>query len=199
MKFSPEDIADLSRLAVRLDKAAKLAIAKAEEHRAHGEIEESMAQDERATSAKHFITVLHRVCRQMKEVEAPGTFKKPTLEEVKAYIWTYSTSNRLPKMPDDEVEGWYDHFQSNGWKVSGKTVMKDWQSGIRNGYRRWNQKQAERTGTQTRTAEQKSRDKAQDPNGWAKFLESKGKPYKPYLATIEFLRDEFNNQRPFNK
>ena len=30
-------------------------------------------------------------------------------------------------------ESWFDHFESNGWKVSGKTRMKDWQAAMRNG------------------------------------------------------------------
>ena len=34
-----------------------------------------------------------------------------------------------------DVENWFDHFQSNGWKVSGKAPMKDWRAGLRNGKR----------------------------------------------------------------
>lgn len=33
-------------------------------------------------------------------------------------------------------EGWFDHFESNGWKVSGKAPMKDWKAAMRNGKRR---------------------------------------------------------------
>jgi hypothetical protein len=33
-------------------------------------------------------------------------------------------------------ESWFDHFESNGWKVGGKTLMKNWQSAMRNGKRR---------------------------------------------------------------
>lgn len=31
----------------------------------------------------------------------------------------------------DESSAFYDYFQSNGWKVSGKTAMKDWHAGMR--------------------------------------------------------------------
>lgn len=36
----------------------------------------------------------------------------------------------------DSVEGAYDHYQSNGWKVGGKGHVKDWQAAARNCFRR---------------------------------------------------------------
>jgi len=38
-------------------------------------------------------------------------------------------------MSSEEVKSWFDHFESNGWKVSGKTPMKDWKAAMRNGKR----------------------------------------------------------------
>jgi|694.fasta_scaffold97759_2 hypothetical protein len=38
-------------------------------------------------------------------------------------------------MTADAVDSWFDHFESNGWKVSGKSAMKNWQAGLRNGKR----------------------------------------------------------------
>lgn len=35
-----------------------------------------------------------------------------------------------------DVDAWFDHFESNGWRVSGKAPMKDWQAALRNGNRR---------------------------------------------------------------
>jgi len=35
-----------------------------------------------------------------------------------------------------DVDAWFDHFEANGWKVSGKAPMKDWQAALRNGNRR---------------------------------------------------------------
>lgn len=39
-------------------------------------------------------------------------------------------------MSKTEFESWFDHFESNGWKVSGKAAMKDWRAAMRNGKRR---------------------------------------------------------------
>lgn len=52
------------------------------------------------------------------------------LDEVKAFF-----KNNL------EAESFYDHFQSNGWKVGGKTPMRDWQAAARN----WQRRQSEFT------------------------------------------------------
>lgn len=57
-----------------------------------------------------------------------GGRKKPTLEEAKAYGAEIA-------MAPTEVESWYDHFESNGWRVGGKTAMKDWKAAMRNGKR----------------------------------------------------------------
>jgi len=35
-------------------------------------------------------------------------------------------------MKPDQIESFYDHFESNGWKVSGKSPMKCWKSAMRN-------------------------------------------------------------------
>lgn len=68
-----------------------------------------------------------------KEKEGAGKMKKrqfapPTLEEAKAYGLEI-------EMLGQDVEGWFDHFSSNGWKVGGKTLMVDWKSALRNGKR----------------------------------------------------------------
>lgn len=60
--------------------------------------------------------------------ESSAGWKKPTLEEVMTY------GDEI-KMSQCEVAAWYDHFESNGWRVSGKTPMKDWKAGLRNGKR----------------------------------------------------------------
>lgn len=57
-----------------------------------------------------------------------SVFSKPELAEVQAY------GAEIGMDPAD-VESWYDHFQSNGWKVGGKSPMKDWKSALRNGKR----------------------------------------------------------------
>lgn len=39
-------------------------------------------------------------------------------------------------MKNSDVDGWFDHFEANGWKVGGKSAMKDWRAALRNGKRR---------------------------------------------------------------
>ena len=58
-----------------------------------------------------------------------SVFKKPGIEESKAYGEEIGLTAK-------EVESWYDHFQSNGWKVGGRTKMLDWKAALRNARRR---------------------------------------------------------------
>ena len=58
-----------------------------------------------------------------------SAFKKPTLEEVKAYC--FERRNLV------NPEAWLDYYTSNGWRI-GKSQMKDWRAAVRtwekNGY-----------------------------------------------------------------
>lgn len=56
-------------------------------------------------------------------------FVVPSLEIVKDYFSTI-------KGGDTDAECFYDHFTANGWKVSGKSSMKDWKAAARNWMRR---------------------------------------------------------------
>lgn len=49
-------------------------------------------------------------------------FKKPTLEEVKAYC--------LERKNNVDADRWLNYYTSNGWKV-GKNPMKDWKAAVR--------------------------------------------------------------------
>ena len=53
----------------------------------------------------------------------------PSLEIVKDYFSTI-------KGGDTDAECFHDHFTANGWKVSGKSSMKDWKAAARNWMRR---------------------------------------------------------------
>lgn len=68
---------------------------------------------------------------------------RPTIEQVKAYF--------LEQNHPLEAEKFFDHFQSNGWKVGGKTPMKDWQAAARN----WVRRQKEKESPSPETAEDK--------------------------------------------
>lgn len=51
-------------------------------------------------------------------------FVAPPLEEVTNYFLTIEGTK-------NDAEYFYDHFTANGWKVSGKSPMKDWQAAAR--------------------------------------------------------------------
>lgn len=52
-------------------------------------------------------------------------FSPPTREECVAFGDSLG-------MPRGESEKFFDHFTANGWKVSGKTPMRDWNAAMRN-------------------------------------------------------------------
>lgn len=50
---------------------------------------------------------------------------RPTLPEIEAYFRELGKSNL-------EANKFFDHFQSNGWKVGGRAPMKEWKAAVRN-------------------------------------------------------------------
>jgi hypothetical protein len=52
-------------------------------------------------------------------------FQVPTIEEVLAFFNSES-------FPEIEAKKFFNHFESNGWKVGGKTPMKNWHAAARN-------------------------------------------------------------------
>lgn len=58
------------------------------------------------------------------------TFSKPSLEEARAY----AHENQI----DVNTDEWYDHYESNGWKV-GRNPMRDWRAALRKWSRRQNE------------------------------------------------------------
>jgi len=71
-------------------------------------------------------TVTHR--NVTPELRKPDKRIPESLEIAKAYGVEIG-------MPAADVESFYDHFASNGWKVSGKAPMKDWKAAMRNWHR----------------------------------------------------------------
>ena len=68
-----------------------------------------------------------------------GPAAPPTLAEVQAYA-----AEQHPNSADAQTEAaaFCDHYESNGWRVSGKTPMADWRAAFRNWMRRRAQFQA---------------------------------------------------------
>jgi hypothetical protein len=49
----------------------------------------------------------------------------PALEEISKYFQEQNST-------EVEAQKFFNHFQSNGWKVGGKAPMKDWQAAVGN-------------------------------------------------------------------
>lgn len=69
------------------------------------------------------------------EVEVQEKVKKGSAEgRIPAIEEAYEYGREIG-MNESEVDAWFDHFSSNGWKISGKAPMKDWRAALRNGNR----------------------------------------------------------------
>lgn len=86
-------------------------------------------------SQSHFVQeAIRAYAHKEKPVKKRGTtqaFIPPTPEEAAEYFF-----ERGSLQSAEDAEAFIDHFTSNGWKVGGKTKMKDWKSSIRNWMRR---------------------------------------------------------------
>lgn len=58
-----------------------------------------------------------------RRTSAPWT--KPELPELEAYAQEIG-------LPVTEIPAFVDHYNSNGWKIGGRSPMKDWQAALRN-------------------------------------------------------------------
>lgn len=62
----------------------------------------------------------------LKTMEKRAAFQIPTVEEIKAYM--KERKDWPEKFIEYYAEKFWCHYQSNGWKVSGKAAMKDWRA-----------------------------------------------------------------------
>ena len=62
--------------------------------------------------------------KDMPAKQSSSRFKKPTIEEVRSYC--QERKNRV------DPERFFDYYESNGWKIGGKSPMKDWKAAVRN-------------------------------------------------------------------
>lgn len=110
--------------------------------------------------------------RSEKLAEKPAAVRKkeavrPTLAEAQAYA-----ADRYPG-PDAQTEAvsFCDHFESNGWRVGGKSPMVDWQAAFRSWMRRCTQFQPAATAGRNGNGEPtpsraRTSPKPADPNKW---------------------------------
>ena len=82
-------------------------------------------------------------------------FEPPTGDMVREYMQHYAEQKGMTVNAADQAERFVDHFAANGWKVSGKSSMQDWQASARNWLR--NAKQFPETQPPAQTAQQPMR------------------------------------------
>jgi len=73
----------------------------------------------------------NRIDKSKANAKKSAQMKRPTLQEVQSYFNEIGSTTCL-----DDGERFFDHFESNGWKVGGKTPMKDWKAAVRNWFKR---------------------------------------------------------------
>ncbi|MGI4886478.1 MAG: hypothetical protein ACRYFR_16095 [Janthinobacterium lividum] len=93
----------------------------------------------------------------------PGA-PRPTLAEVQAYA-----AEQHPASADAHAEAaaFCDHYESNGWRVGGKTPMANWRAAFRNWMRRRAQFQATAGGQSPAPARARTAPKPADPSRWS--------------------------------
>lgn len=93
----------------------------------HYENNENSKNDRAQHGSKSSGTAKRKKVAQKKEKPgAQGTgFARPLREEVHNYF-------NLHKRPGKEADKFYNHYQSNGWLVGGKTPMQNWQASADN-------------------------------------------------------------------
>lgn len=86
-----------------------------------------------------------------------------TLAEVQAYA-----AEQYPASSDAQTEAaaFHDHFQSNGWRVGGKTPMVDWQAAFRGWMRRRANFQPTPTAPNATPSRARTSPRSPDPNRW---------------------------------
>lgn len=101
-----------------------ISILKWEDYQSSEQVNEQQVNNKWTTSEQQVNT--NKNVKNIKNVKnvKNNTFIKPSIDDIRAYI-------------DDEAllvdpNKFYDYYESNGWKIGGKALMKDWQATLRN-------------------------------------------------------------------
>ena len=85
---------------------------------------------EKIIENEHLVLDIHNPEEKKKKLREKKEILKceiipPKLEDVKTYFISLETD-------ENEAERFFNHFQSNGWLVGGKSKMKNWQASVKN-------------------------------------------------------------------
>lgn len=173
------DTSTLQRLAVALEKAADTQDASAAQlYQAHEDIEADR-QKRRAEKNRQYAAAVHAAIAHIKKREkSKAGAIAPTWEEVKFYALSLG-------WPERDAKRWFNHFESNGWKVSGRSPMKNWQAAANNGFENWKDKNGKADPVSAKRL-------TDDPPRWREFLKLKEYPYKEHRYAIDWMKTEFS-------
>jgi hypothetical protein len=74
----------------------------------------------------------NRIAPKKVEVQNQNPAKVYEKEKIPPLLNQVKTFFKKENFPDLEAQKFFNHFQSNGWKVGGKSPMKDWHAAARN-------------------------------------------------------------------
>lgn len=182
------DTKELLKLADRLDAWAIACDAKAKVHLDAKESGPAEMQQLRAENHRHYSGVCRNAARLLSSRNKAAAFQPPTLAEVIAFV---ASEADLRGWPEADIRSWWNHFESQGWKVTGRAPMKNWHAAARNGCARWR----ERNGKPAASGKAPRRDA--DPEGWREWCASQKPPlpYTEFRYARDYHQKEFNDRK----
>lgn len=182
-------IDELLKLAHRLESAAIVAEAKVIEHNTAKETDLAEMQQNRADSARHYVSVCHFFYGQLKKKEKAAAFIRPTLAEAKAFAAGDPKCSGWP-MPD--VEKFFNHFEANGWRTGkGGIPMKSWHAAARNWAAGWRERHVCGGDPRGLIGRPPKGPAKKDPERWREFLRDVKMQYVEEWRAQGYLREEF--------
>lgn len=82
-------------------------------------------QEEKSNNSNVTLSTDKRSVNEVHEASSPTEFHPPHISEIKMY---FAEKDAAP----EEAEKFFNHYESNGWLVGGKSKMKNWQAAARN-------------------------------------------------------------------
>lgn len=180
IKFHPKH---LVKLAGYLDAEGVTFDARSDEHSNFGEHDLSVMLKRRAAGRRAYAEICREAATRLTAKAKRAGFAAPRLQEVIDYA---AQGENMRNWPDKDIEQWWNHFESVGWRVNTKPMV-DWKAAAANGYRRWLKDNPQAA---PKTAATKA-----DPEGWREYLKANGRSYKPYGTDMQWVRAEFNETR----
>lgn len=130
--------AELSAVGWLMHRNGSLSVPKFDRHNSKSAKERALTRDrvKRQRNAQSVTTPLPEKRREEKEKSTDSTSGAPPAPRARPTIEEWLGYAREIDWLEDDARSAFDHYQSNGWKVGGKTPVKDWKAAARNCQRR---------------------------------------------------------------